>query len=104
MASVAFAPVAHAADLGPADKTSVLAPAPAGVNWTGFYIGGNVGYSHSTYSASNMTGTASGDVNIPGATIPLGSGTVGLPSGGRATAPSPGAVRSASTTRLVQRY
>jgi outer membrane immunogenic protein len=82
MASVAFAPVAHAADLGPADKTSVLAPAPAGVNWTGFYIGGNVGYAHSTYSASDVTGTASAGMNVGGVPLPLGSGTVGLPSVG----------------------
>lgn len=82
LASVAFAPVAHAADLRPDDKAPVLAPAPAGVNWTGFYIGGNVGYSHSTYSASNVSGTTSADLSVFGAPLPLGSGTVGLPSVG----------------------
>jgi outer membrane immunogenic protein len=84
MASAAFAPVAHAADLGPADKAPVLAPAPAGVNWTGFYIGGNVGYSHSTYSASNVTGTASADLSIfGGPPAPIAPATTaGLPSVG----------------------
>ena len=52
------------------------------MNWTGFYIGGNVGYSHSTYSANNVTGTASADVILAGLPFPLGSGTVGLPSVG----------------------
>ena len=79
MASVAFAPVAHADDLSPV--YNALAPAPAGVNWTGFYIGGNVGYAHSTYSASNVTGSASGAGTLFGLPIDLGSATTAIPGG-----------------------
>ena len=35
---------AFAADLGARTYTKAPAMAPAGTNWSGFYIGGNVGY------------------------------------------------------------
>jgi outer membrane immunogenic protein len=50
-AAVLVLPVgAYAADLP--RKAPAYAPAPAPYNWTGFYIGGNVGYSWSTLSNS----------------------------------------------------
>jgi outer membrane immunogenic protein len=44
---------ANAADLGPSYKTPVLAPAPVST-WTGFYIGGNIGYGWGDVSLSDF--------------------------------------------------
>jgi outer membrane immunogenic protein len=41
-------------------------PETAAVSWTGFYVGGNVGYSRSKYVESNRTGSAGGVIFIPG--------------------------------------
>jgi outer membrane immunogenic protein len=77
LCSVALMQAANAADLGPVIKAPLVAPAP--LTWTGFYIGGNVGWTHSNYSASNVTGGASAIALIPGFPLPLGSGTAGIP-------------------------
>jgi outer membrane immunogenic protein len=66
---------AQAADLNADDK----ALASAGVNWTGFYIGGNVGWAHSRYSASNVTGSTSAIATIPPIVLPLGSAAADFP-------------------------
>ena len=56
LSTVALGPItAQAADLTPV-RMSSKAPAQVG-NWTGFYIGGNVGYGWGSYGASNATGT-----------------------------------------------
>ena len=55
LSTVALGPItAQAADLAPV-RMSSKAPAQVG-NWTGFYIGGNVGYGWGSYGASNATG------------------------------------------------
>jgi outer membrane immunogenic protein len=78
LCSVALMQTANAADL--AVKAPLMPPAPAAVNWTGFYIGGNVGWANSRYSESDVTGGASALISLPGG-LPLGSGsgTAGFP-------------------------
>jgi outer membrane immunogenic protein len=49
LAWCAAASLGHAADLTPAYKAPVKAVAPV-ATWTGFYIGGNVGYGWDTGS------------------------------------------------------
>ncbi|WP_082884944.1 outer membrane protein [Bradyrhizobium stylosanthis] len=83
---VALSPIAaQAADLPPLRPTTEVA-AQAG-SWTGFYIGGNVGYAWGRDGASNGTGTL---VNVNGGTAPyifnpaLGNGngfTAGIQAG-----------------------
>lgn len=72
LSMVAFGPIAvQAADLSA--RMPAKAPAyaqPAG-NWTGFYIGGNVGYGWGSYGASNGIGAI---VNVNGGTAPYGFG------------------------------
>lgn len=58
LCSVALIPAANAADLGPAVKAPVLAPAP--FTWTGFYIGGNAGWGRGDVKSSNLTTTTDG--------------------------------------------
>src|SRR6185312_9428901 len=58
LCSVALIPAANAADLGPAFKAPVLAPAPFA--WTGFYIGGNAGWGRGDVKSSNLTTTTDG--------------------------------------------
>jgi outer membrane immunogenic protein len=78
LCSVALVQAANAADLGPVVKAPLVAPAP--LTWTGFYIGGNVGWAHSRYSASNVTGSESAIASLAGVPIiDLGSGTAGFP-------------------------
>jgi outer membrane immunogenic protein len=50
-------PVAHAADMSaPAYKAPLVAPAPAPL-WTGFYVGGNVGYGWGHASLADVDGS-----------------------------------------------
>lgn len=65
---------ARAADLAPV-RMPTKAPAIAQRvgNWTGFYIGANVGYGRGSYSASNATGTI---VNTNGGAAPYGFNAV----------------------------
>jgi outer membrane immunogenic protein len=76
-------PVPAASSSPIAAKTADLAPlrmppkapvmAQASGNWTGFYIGGNVGYGWGRYGASNATGTI---VNTNGGSAPYGFNSV----------------------------
>jgi len=69
LSTLALSPIAaQAADLGPL-RMPPKAVARQGGNWTGFYLGGNVGYGWGSYGASNATGTI---VNINGGTAPYG--------------------------------
>ncbi|WP_368507618.1 outer membrane protein [Bradyrhizobium lupini] len=75
LSTVALGPIrAQAADLEPI-RMPGKAPAitqQAG-NWTGFYIGGNVGYGWGNYGASNVIGTF---VNSNGGSAPYGFNAV----------------------------
>jgi outer membrane immunogenic protein len=67
--TVALGPITtQAADLTPV-RTQTKAPAYQTGNWTGFYLGGNLGYGWGTYGASNAIGTI---VNINGGSAPYG--------------------------------
>ncbi|WP_025033345.1 outer membrane protein [Bradyrhizobium sp. DOA9] len=63
---------AQAADLTPVRMPTKI-PAQQVGNWTGFYIGGNVGYGWGNYGASNSTGTF---VNTNGGSAPFGFNAV----------------------------
>lgn len=86
LAAMALGPIAaQAADLAPV-RMPLKAPAQPG-NWTGFYIGGNVGYGWGRYDASNATGTivnVNGGSGIYGFNVPSGNGngvTAGIQAG-----------------------
>lgn len=70
LCSAALIPAANAADLSRVVKAPVMAPAP--VNWTGFYIGGNVGWAHSNFDVNSFTAT-------PGGALGGAIGTVSSP-------------------------
>jgi outer membrane immunogenic protein len=73
LSTVALGPIAaQAADLGPV-RMPTKAVAQKSGNWTGFYIGGNVGYGWGGYGASNATGTL---VTTNGGSAPYGFNTV----------------------------
>jgi outer membrane immunogenic protein len=57
-ASILFTSMASAADLGAHPYTKAPAPIVAAYNWTGFYIGGQVGGAWSDYGWDNITLTA----------------------------------------------
>ncbi|MCA1393755.1 porin family protein [Bradyrhizobium sp. IC3123] len=70
---LAFGPItAQAADLTPV-RMPTKVPAQQVGNWTGFYIGGNVGYGRGSYGVSNSTGTL---VNTNGGSAPFGFNAV----------------------------
>ena len=70
---LAFGPItAEAADLTPVSMPTKV-PAQQVGNWTGFYMGGNVGYGRGSYGASNSTGTL---VNTNGGSAPFGFNAV----------------------------
>jgi outer membrane immunogenic protein len=77
VASAILVPGAQAADLSPAYKAPVLAPAT--VSWTGFYVGGNVGWAHSNSSESNATDGVSTLVTLFGLPLTLGSASTNYP-------------------------
>jgi outer membrane immunogenic protein len=67
----ALAASASAADLAPYTKAPAIAQQVG--KWTGFYIGGNVGYGWGSYGASNATGTI---VTTNGGSAPYGFNAV----------------------------
>jgi outer membrane immunogenic protein len=73
--------VPQAADLSPAYKAPALAPAPGTVSWTGFYVGGNVGWAHSNSSESNATDSVSTIITVFGLPLDLGSASTNFPGG-----------------------
>jgi outer membrane immunogenic protein len=81
-AAIAATALAHAADLGPMVPNVQYAPvppAPVSYNWTGFYLGGNVGGSRGSESHEIFDGTAGifqvGVTNRPEGVI--GGGQIG---------------------------
>src|SRR5579863_980322 len=80
LAAVAVAAPAHAADLPVAPAYTPPAPVPPAIyNWTGFYIGGNVG---AGLLSENMTPTSATAPLTPG--VPFHPSVVGLVGGAQA--------------------
>jgi outer membrane immunogenic protein len=65
VAATVLAGVASAADVAPVYKAAPLATRPISDNWTGFYVGGNVGAAWSNTSADEASFTTTG-VDFPG--------------------------------------
>jgi outer membrane immunogenic protein len=57
--------LAAAADLPPAGQVYKAPPAVAAYNWTGFYVGGNIGYSWGKIATDSTDGIATSFVGVP---------------------------------------
>lgn len=74
MSIIALSPIAaQAADLAPTHVPAKALPIAQIGNWTGFYIGGNVGYAWGRYESSDAVGTI---VNSNGGSSPYGFNAV----------------------------
>src|ERR1700744_4444407 len=81
LCGTAFVSAANAADLAARAPMYTKAPEAKVYDWTGFYIGGNVGYAHSHMSASDQTFNVSG---VGALTIPdTSSNSNGFTGGGQ---------------------
>ena len=80
LALVSLPLVANAADVAPRRAApAYVAPAPPVYNWTGFYLGGHVGYGWVNASVENSSASASGDSAFGGFQLGYNWQAIGSP-------------------------